>query len=41
MKYAAIKKCDVNNQEEWEEAFKWFCSYALVIKKEFNKVYNK
>ena len=37
----AIKKCDVTNQEEWEECFKWFCDYALVIKKEFNKIYNK
>ena len=37
----AMKKCDVTNQEEWEECFKWFCNYALVIKKEFNKIYNK
>lgn len=21
----AIKKCDVTNQQEWEECFKWFC----------------
>ena len=35
------KKCDVNNQEEWEEAFEWFCKQALVIKKEFNKINNK
>lgn len=37
----ATKKCDVNNQEEWEEAFEWFCKQALVIKKEFNKINNK
>lgn len=37
----AIKKCDVNNQEEWEEGFKWFCENALKIKEEFNKVFNK
>ncbi len=37
----AIKKCDVTNQEDWEEAFDWFCKQALIIKKEFNKVYNK
>ena len=37
----AIKKCDVTNQENWEECFKWFCRQALIIKKEFNKVYNK
>ena len=29
----AIKKCDVINQEEWEEAFEWFCKEALIIKK--------
>jgi hypothetical protein len=37
----AIKKCDVTDQEEWEECFKWFCDNALVIKREFNKIYNK
>lgn len=37
----AIKKCDVNNQENWEECFKWLCDYSLLIKKEFNKIYNK
>ncbi len=37
----AIKKCDVTNRENWEESFKWFCRQALIIKKEFNKVYNK
>ena len=37
----ATKKCDVNNQEEWEEAFEWFCKQALIIKKEFNKINNK
>ncbi|MCI9039516.1 MAG: DUF4268 domain-containing protein [Clostridia bacterium] len=37
----AIKKCDVNNQEEWEEAFEWFGRQALIIKKVFNKAYNK
>lgn len=36
----AIKKCDVNNQENWEECFR-FCDYSLLIKKEFNKIYNK
>ena len=36
-----IKKCDVTNQEEWEEAFEWFCRQTLIIKKEFNKIYNK
>ena len=37
----SIKKCNIENQEEWEEAFKWFCDNALIIKKEFNKIYNK
>ena len=37
----AIKKCNVEEQEEWEEAFKWFCENALKIKEEFNKVFNK
>lgn len=37
----ATKKCNVNNQEEWEEAFEWFCKQALVIKREFNKINNK
>lgn len=37
----AIKKCNVEEQEEWEEAFKWFCENALKIKREFNKVFNK
>lgn len=37
----AIKKCNVTNKEEWEEAFEWFCRQALAIKKEFNKIYNK
>ena len=37
----ATKKCDVSNQEEWEEAFEWFCKQALAIKKEFNKINNK
>lgn len=36
-----IKKCDVVNQEEWEECFKWFCDNVLKIKGEFNKVFNK
>lgn len=37
----AIKKCDVNNQEEWEERFKWFCENALIIKIVFNRIYNR
>lgn len=38
----AIKKCDVTNQEEWEECFKWFCNYILVIKRNLMKfVINK
>ena len=37
----AIKKCDVTNQEEWEECFKWFCDNTLIIKREFNEIYNK
>lgn len=37
----AIKKRDVFNNEEWEDAFKWFCNQALIMKKEFNKIYNK
>lgn len=37
----ATKKCDVTNREEWEEAFKWFCENALIMKKEFNKIYNR
>lgn len=37
----AIKKCDVTNQEDWEECFEWFCDNALIIKKEFNAIYNK
>ena len=37
----AIKKFDLTNQEEWEGCFKWFCHNALIVKKEFNKIYNK
>lgn len=37
----AIKKCDISNQDNWEECFKWFCQYAVLIKKEFNKIYSK
>ena len=37
----AIKKCDITNQEEWENAFEWFCKEAIIIKQEFNKIFNK
>ena len=36
-----IRKCNVENQEEWEDAFKWFCDNAVIMKKEFNKIYSK
>ena len=36
-----IKKCNVDNQDEWEEAFKWFCDNALIMKREFNRIFNK
>ena len=35
------KRFDMSNQSDWEEAFEWFCKEALVIKKEFNEIYNK
>lgn len=37
----AIKKCEVENQDKWEESFAWFCDKALIIKKEFNRIYNR
>lgn len=37
----AIKKFNISEQEKWAESFEWFCTQALVIKKEFNKIYTK
>lgn len=36
-----VKKFNIAEQEKWEESFEWFCKQAVVIKKEFNKIYNK
>ena len=36
-----IEKVDFLDTERWEEYYKWLCDTAVVMKKAFNKVYNK
>ena len=35
-----VKKFDAIYKDKWEEAFEWFCENAIIVKKEFNKIYN-
>ena len=35
-----IKKCNIENQENWEENFQWLCDTAVITKKIFTKIFN-
>lgn len=32
-------KCDIQNQENWENYYEWLCKTAIIMKKEFNEIY--
>ena len=35
-----VKKCNIMDQKNWAEVFSWLCDNTLLMKKEFNKIYN-
>lgn len=32
-----VQKCNAENRDEWEKTFRWFCKYAPIIRKVFQK----